>query len=425
MVRKRIALGQDIALDQDLIPIGARRQTNVLLVAVALTFFFRIPNYSLVSVAIVPAFIWFLQSSKNRYLDFRISRLLLWSAIVTCGSGFLISATLSEKFGANGDFLQELSMVTWLFAVPITTIAMLACFEELGPRRVLLLSGIGGLASAMLNANSSFFWKGGGGYALICIFLAVTLNNAWAVRLIASATILISFQNDSRLLAGIVVSVLLISFIGNRRGISVGRQNGIYLILFASVALLVFFWLKIALEAGLFGQNLASRTTLQDQGGIFDVLLRGRSEWAATSSIFSQNPFGFGIATKISPPLILQALESAYRSGGDTQGTYFIIDVLGARVDLHSNLADLWFHFGIIGFGFGILLLRNIIGGVVPAISQIRPGFRLAYLFVALSGLWDLIFSPLVNVNSVCFAVALAMYLKYKNLEEPAEGLGK
>lgn len=351
----------------------------------------------------------------------RQSKLTVWLApltLVAVVSGVICVLATSPQYGTAGDALTITTMIAWISFFPLGVAVALWAMQQVGLVPALRLVVLGGVINALLN-ELPHEWKGSLGiYVTVLVLLLAARAPLPVTRVVLVASALLSAVSDARFMSIIAILALACTFSTSRFAARVKARPIRYLILILGAFAVALWALLAAMKAGLLGRAIQLRTANQFDSGR-PIIEAGRTEWAATLHLFSEHPFGFGIGEATNRGLVREAITHVQAVGGDYLGPYLPYTVFGSRVDFHSMLADLWYHFGVGGValaaGIAVILLASL-PQTVRSIREIGAG----PLFFVLVGLWDLFFSPMGNsdrlVTALIVAAALLMSARHTDI---------
>lgn len=365
------------------------------------------------------------------YLIFKRRNLLqfgYFKTIIFLGGVWLLSQIITDLYRSTSatDIIKGWALITVL----LTNFLALYLLVFPSSRRIalgLLGFAIGTMLQPVLQPIGINMlmdpWKFGVGQAVALLVAAIAAlwSSAkqhkivwWNVILIVIA--LFSFYVRSRSLGGIVlITALSVWF----RFTRIGRSFALHLnnpvniilgfILFLSVALGIIQMYGFAAEQGYFGEG--SRFIYQVQSsGKFGIMLGGRTEWwPAVHALMDSPVIGYGsYARDTKYGLYLYDLINL---GYDT--TYLQLDnylALYNSIPTHSHILQGWIWAGLAGAIFWIFTFGVIVRGMIMAYR--RPTLLLsATLFLGVSALWNIFFSPLSNIGRLQWAFVLVTIL--------------
>ncbi|MBF4605189.1 hypothetical protein [Curtobacterium sp. VKM Ac-2884] len=341
-------------------------------------------------------------------LNERIVAVLFAAATVATASGLITGAYTPVTSGSPGDVFVQATLIAWIYSIPITLALVIWASTGVSKRTAMTLVLAGGLVSALV--NEPLAWKGSIGIFATMLALAF----AWGYSLFLARAILVvsaalSAVGDARFMTLIALLAMAATFIGPKTRARFAQHPVRWSVAIIAAALIAARLAIVAMQSGLLGAAIALRTQHQFIAGRSWVEA-ARTEWAATLHLFSVQPWGFGIGEVTNGGLAREAIARVQAVGGDYTSDYFLVDVFGSRVDLHSMTADLWYHFGIGGIVVVAIIGAYLLFALPSAIGLTRTGGVLA-TFGCLAGAWDLLFSPMGNVDRLIVALALAAYV--------------
>lgn len=385
---------------------------DVAVAYVALFFLmFKVPSLSLFPVGAVAALfllsIGFFRSSVRQTADLPK---LISTSLLAAAVGLIMRHLFTHEDDSLSSQLEILTLVGWVMATPALVVGAVWCFERVDVYRGFVVLCAGATGSAALN-SADLSWKFGTGMSLTMLGLALAAGRgSFWTRLVLSTSAVVSAANDARTMALISIAVLACTFIGKQR-VDWVRTHPKTSILGLGVGFAIMSYVMVqSMMSGLFGPEIQRRTIDQTSGGR-DLLTSGRSEWAASIELFKQSPFGFGIGVTPGDAMQTDALKAVAAAGGDfTAQQYWTINVFGDRLDLHSNTADLWAHFGLGGIAAAAVIAWIFVKAFPLCVSAIRNLGALP-LFAVMAGSWDLLFSPMGDSDHIAFALITALVL--------------
>lgn len=325
------------------------------------------------------------------------------AGIVALLSGVFAILTTQPEFGTPGDAMTIATMVGWIICIPVSVALAVWGVQQVGLLSAGRLVALGGLVNALLN-ELPHTWKGSLGiYATVFVLLLlVRAPVGWSRAALIGSAVLSAF-GDARFMAILAILALLCTFAttGFASRVKAHPVRSVVVILGGFGAIV---WGALtAMRLGVLGPTLQYRTELQLASGR-PLIESFRTEWAASLHLFSVHPFGFGIGESIDRGLARVAISHVQAVGGDYLSGYLPYTVFGQRVDLHSMLADLWYHFGIGGVLFAGSVAAILVMGIPHTVRSIST-FGPAPVFMVLVGMWDLMFSPMGNSDRLIAAV--------------------
>lgn len=336
-----------------------------------------------------------------------VGRLGLW-LVVLLTSGTYLALSIPQRLGTAGPVTVVTQTLLWPVGGLITAIALAWSVRVLGLQRTLLYVGFGAIVSTLIDQSiSDNWWKFGGstGVTILVLAFAEKIGRraaVFALAALAVANIVFDFRSLAVICFLVFGLALLINPIARvaARGKFATAAAGAILASAVSAAF------SLLISSGLAGQALLERAQYQTSLGQ-NAILGGRTEWGATMDLMKANLWGFGAGTAPANDIVESAIEAAGRLGGDTASPYFYTEVFGARVDLHSSLGDLWYHFGIIGL-FSALAISWLLFGSAHRLIRYRPKFWMTLLVLFSLALWDLCFSPMLDSAKIAVAFGLS-----------------
>lgn len=301
-------------------------------------------------------------------------------------------------------------MLAWLTCFPLLVALMLWCFERVDLAKGLAVLFAGAACFGLLQSDT-FAWKGSIGIFLTVAALALVARARLTVtRLVLVAAAVLNAVYDSRTMAVICVGVLCLTMLPWRQRRWFGRRpKWASVVLVAGMAAFsnVAVWLMVE---GYLGKAIQGRTLNQiDRAD--NIILGGRTEWAASLDLAWNSPLGYGVAVTPDSSVVREAMHAVRQVGGDYNNEfYWYSQVFGSRLDLHSIFADLWMHFSLGGLVMALFIGWTLFKAIPLSVGAIRY-FGAGPSFLILTGLWDLFFSPMGSADRLWFALAAAIAL--------------
>ncbi|MGY2897566.1 hypothetical protein ACVKXF_000178 [Curtobacterium sp. PvP017] len=371
----------------------------------ALVLVFKVPGTTLFPVLTLLLGIVLAPIVVRKLTTFQTGRVLLPLALIALLNGVVLRLTVEPTVGTNGSLVTAVTLSTWLLTIPIGVGLAWWAKDQLGPIGFVRLVVFGGLLSALL-IEQPFSWKGNTGVYITLMVLAVLpVRRAWLVRGTLAVSALLSSVSDARFMSLIAIVVLISTFVGGRARAHIARHPLPWIVIIVASLIALAQGALVAMRSGLLGPAIAARTIAQTAGGR-SIVEGSRTEWAATLHLFEVHPWGFGLGEITNGGLAREAIAHVQSVGGDYTAQYFIVDVFGQRVDLHSIVADLWYHFGAGGVLFGAVALVLLVGSLPKALG-LPIGMSALVLFAVFTGVWDLFFSPMPESDRLMLALIL------------------
>ncbi|WP_279367319.1 hypothetical protein [Microbacterium testaceum] len=377
-----------------LVPVGERFLAG----AVMLLLVVHVPGFSLVPVSVFPALLLAVPFLYGAPVA--VKRLAAATAIALV-SGAAVAGVTTSMGNRTSSVAVWGPIVLWVICIPVLVAAAAWSLRRISVRTGVLLMLAGGVVSS---AIASLEWKGTLGIFATAFILVLFAGRGFVSFLALGAVLALSATNDARSMALAALASLLVQWIlRERRNPRGSVHRAVSIVVIGAVAIGLAVW---AMASGLAGQQVQARTLdqLEKSNPLFGV----RAEWAATTALAENHPFGFGVGVAPSNSAIGEGILAVRAAGGDWTSHYFSNVVFGERVDLHSTLANLWFHFGIGGIAVAVVIGVILFRGVRDAADSARV-FGMGGIFLMLMGIWDLLFSPMADVGRIIAALAVAI----------------
>jgi hypothetical protein len=334
-------------------------------------------------------------------------RPLLW-LLPALGLGSVIAAAFSTWYGDrtwNSDLAIQHGLLLANFACQL--FGVLWASDHIGVRNVAMLYAATSILLFPLQGSLTLedAWK----YALaspVCIgILAFTARySSWLRVAVLCGLAIFALFVQARNNAGILVlTALIASWPGMRGRLSILRASAAIggIALLTVLAVLV---VNSAITSGQFGDEFARRHAVQTENGVFG----GRIEYGATVGLFLSDPLGLGLGVEPSDEDIRSGQLGLYAIGVGPDTEYIREEVLGDALELHSIAADLWAAYSLPGLVLALWMLVIMLRSLV--VNTGGRNTKHLLLFVAIQGIWDLLFSPF-HTNGTLLALTLGMLL--------------
>jgi hypothetical protein len=284
-----------------------------------------------------------------------------------------------------------------------------------------------GLLGSVTTDNARFFdnpWRFGFSFAVTVVLLAIAhiLDRRWFDLLAVLGLTVLSMITDARSSFAILLLTLILVAWQMRptsRLRSLRMRSGAGVVVALGVLAVVVYNLgQAAIVAGLFGEATRARTVDQlNTAG--SLILGGRPELAATASLMTHQPYGFGAGTLLNPTDLLAAKTGMASINYAPNNGYVENYMFGGNIELHSVVGDLWARFGIPGVLLAVVILFLVLRGVGAAVAANRASGIL--LFLAVNTVWVFFFGPLYTaVRLLILVLALTLIPKGSAAPKPA-----
>ncbi len=259
--------------------------------------------------------------------------------------------------------------------------------------------GIGLLAG--ISPSSAAFasnpWRFGFSVAVtvVALGLAQLSGKRWveltALLVLAAASGLTDARSSFAilLLTALLVAWQMRSRSSTRRGSALKA-----LLAVAAIGVVVFSVGQALILEGFLGQATQERSQAQISAS-GSLILGGRPELAATTSLMGSNPWGFGSGVHANLHDILIAKSGMISIGYQPDNGYVERYMFGDGFELHSVVGDLWANFGLVGVLFAAFFLFVLLRSLGTRLSQ-RTASAI-FLYLGIKALWNLMFAPLYS----------------------------
>lgn len=331
--------------------------------------------------------------------------------------GLLILALISQIFVdmTMGNLLTSALKGFSLILFTLTNlygIAWLTKFRSLEIRMALLGYSLGGLAGFFLQPSTyarSEIWKFGVGYPLT-LTVMVLISMQFLVRYKFLQVVLLVLLSVFSLIFGArslalftLLPLFFLEFSKSKKHLNRSRNFraalAISIVIFAFSAV----YANLA-ENGDLGVKAQSKYLLQTSSG-GNILINSRSELIFAAKGIADSPiFGHGSYAMMSPELRLEIQNFLDRVNIHYDMTP-LNRIYGDRIPVHSMLLQWWLWFGVLGMLFPLRL-----GFLYVNSLKIRNREPVFY-YLALSGIWNLLFSPYGEGYRILIPMTVVMLL--------------
>lgn len=326
---------------------------------------------------------------------YRGARLYVILGVAAVVSGFVLTGFAAADHAISSSLLLDNTII--MLGLVSGTGALLWSRHIVGAPMSAVWFGAGMVAAIPLGSgiDSDNPWRFGISLPITVLLLALAWK--WKSRPLEIVFILvvggISSLNDARsgsamlLMSAALVAWQLRPKAAGRRGSTVRTLLG-----FVVLGSAVYTIAQAVILGGLLGERTQERTQAQiDTSG--SLILGGRPEAAATTSLISENPFGYGSGTLATLSDILVAKTGMSSIGYLPNNGYVENYMFGVGFEVHSVLGDLWIRFGLIGAAFTVLLLVLTFRTIADMLARRAASALVVWLAVRM--IWNVLFSPI------------------------------
>lgn len=341
---------------------------------------------------------------------YRGARPLVLLGLASVLSGLVLTGIAAGDHQISSSLLLDNTIT--LLGLTFGTGALLWSRHVLGAPTAAVWFGIGMVAAIPLGSgiDGSNPWRFGISLPLTVLLLALAWR--WKSRPAEIAAILviggISSLNDAR--SGTAMLLMSAAFVAwqlrptaaGRRGSTVRTILG-FLVLGSAVYTIA----QTVILGGFLGERTQERTQAQiDTSG--SLILGGRPEAAATTSLISENPFGYGSGTLANLSDILVAKTGMSSIGYLPNNGYVENYMFGVGFEVHSVLGDLWIRYGLIGAALAVFLVILSFRTVADLLARRAASALIIWLAVRM--IWNVLFSPLgTSVSLIMLFLAVGL----------------
>jgi hypothetical protein len=270
-------------------------------------------------------------------------------------------------------------------------------------------------------------WKFAFGFAVSVLVLSiVAMHKGWLVPLLAVCSLAaVSVAAGFRSSIAALAFAFIVYAWARLRPTSLGGDIRagkwkVYLSLVVVAYMVQQAFISLAVR-GYLGEKAYEVTSHQLLSQSESVLLSGRVENSAAFQLFINRPIGYGPGVVPNTDDILTGLAGLATRGVGSSSSGADDYILNHTFQFHSVIGDFWVQFGIFGLGLGLLFFAIAASGLLRAVKQ--PNLLTGFL--AISCMWDLLFSPFVaNANQVIFAIAVLLPTKTSAQDAELETTG-
>lgn len=370
----------------------------------------RIPGIGLVPVGVVVALPDFSQNLKF-FRGGWGSGVLLTATGIALLSGLLLTLLRSGSEGTAGDLTTIATTLLWLLMIVITAVSLARplCCVTLGDALPIL--GIGSAIGTYIFVQPERnAWKYALAYGVVVFLMSVGARRGVLLTFgIGLCLCVFSIAQGARSVAVIIAFSLVVMLLARNKPNGNNKESAVtaalVLVVGAAFASITWFFLQ-AMRLGWLGDAIRESYDEQTTGDQF-ILLGGRLEWRAALALFLSKPLGYGVGAVPETNEIRSAVAAATQYRGSYRDPYFSSAVFSDRVDLHSAVTNLWFHFGAGGVLLALVVVAVIARGILDSLT-LKPAIVAPVVFILVFGLWDLFFSPMMQFDHIGFAIALS-----------------
>lgn len=353
--------------------------------------------------------------AAQTYSGARPALLLVVPAALGTGGMFLLGGVpLSEHFQ------RYLYFIPWAV---VTLVGLLWCVTVVGPRVTVGLACLGGaVAGYLAPLGTGNVWKYGVGWFVIVVVLVIFAKSRRGFASAAVGLIACSLLFSTRSLALFVAVAALASLYSRRSRLSRRQVLGTTLLgVLASEG-----FLRLAL-LGAFGHTV-QQTTLGQAGtkaSLTSLLFGARPELRGNIESLSTDLLSFEFGRPPSFDLYNRYYESAVGTGGTVNSPQLEGYTLSSHgVELHSIVADLWYHWSVFGVVVGVILLLLFVRGLGR--NETHLGDATVRNFVLLSAIFYLLFGVMSDfrIMPIALLVSTMTFTGHASLTSQGRGNG-
>lgn len=321
----------------------------------------------------------------------------------------------------RGLIFRDLVAQTALLLSVVVGVGILIWLRELcGDWVAGLTFGFGSFLA--IRPNAGFLddpWRFGFAVPTILVVLAVSAKrrNPWLELGACTFLLLTLALSGARSRTGVLLIVALLVLFQTwgipRRGFTAAVR---VVVVLALGALATYELGQAVVLEGYLGEAAQQRSVQQiDQSG--SLILGGRPEMAASTSLFRADPWGFGAGVTPSMHDVAVAKSGLLGIGYSPDNDYVEGYMFGHGVEVHSVIGDLWARHSLGGLLFVGVAVVIILAGLGRRVARRSAGALL--VFCGLSALWDLAFSPMLT-SAPLLMLALGLSANISHLAKAA-----
>lgn len=267
------------------------------------------------------------------------------------------------------------------------------------------------------------FWKYAVGITVTLLSLYLLKDSSkviWFSVFVALCAVSVMF--DTRSIFLLLVLALAVSLFLQRFARTNTIWKNLVAIGFSGTTYLLFFNLAIN---GWFGETLMRLTLEQSGGNQLGLLFGARPEVQGNINLIASDPIRMIPGEPLSSDQISMIRNSFSFSNRDPFSVYVNNNILGFE-EFHSVFTNLWFHLGVAGVVYGLLLVliairiamvANRVKFEQPLMNFDLESVLLTYLVLRI--VWDLAFSPLSDMRAwPLFALAFLSLAKKEQYDK-------
>jgi hypothetical protein len=325
---------------------------------------------------------------------FQGGRTLMVAVTLAILGGLALTLTASSKDRSVS--LERFLVDFGLLLVTAVSVAVLLWARTIMSRRaVALLFGTGLLVRLLQTGlDTENPWKFALAIPVTILVLAVAdhlRRPIWTVGALLVLGAVSAVQDSRSLFATLLLAAVVVAW--QLRPARMGRPaSWVWVSLMgAALAAAIYNLVTALLVDGYFGALAQQRTLAQIQSG-GSLILGGRPEIAATQSLMTHSPAGFGLGVAPNVTDIAAAKTGMLAIGYDPNNGYVDNYMFGGHVELHSVVGDLWARSGVLGLLLGAVIAVLAARNLANSIHRREASGLITFLTAYTS--WNLLFSP-------------------------------
>ncbi len=228
-------------------------------------------------------------------------------------------------------------------------------------------------------------------------------GRTWTGSVLCASAILSAILDTRSMLIFCAFSLLSLIMPFRHREMSAALVVRRLALVFAALWVVTSVGTQLALKGGL-GKEIQEKTVWQEtRGG--SLIVSARAEIPTSIDLIRRQPWGYGLGVVPNLQDRIHSLEATVSRGNDESFALLGEPTVGT-FRLHSQLADLWFFFGLGGFPLAFLIGRVIVRGVIAPPRLPNTSQEAMLVFLLSFSAWDFFFSPFENNYIMTAAMA-------------------
>ncbi|MGM1029616.1 MAG: hypothetical protein ACQEWM_07030 [Actinomycetota bacterium] len=339
--------------------------------------------------------------------EYRFARLLLALALIASAWG-VVATQLDRARPWDVDLM--IGQTSELMSLVGGAGMLLWARSAMGLPWTIAAFGGGALVNlALSGGNAENLWKFSLAVPVALIVLGISMharNRILPIVLLAALAGVSALADSRSMTALLLLAATALLWQVSAPRLSERPHPVLTLLWIASAGFGLYLLLQALILDGALGEAAAQRSEAQIAAS-GSLLLGGRPELGAATTLIAARPLGYGSGTLPASSDVWLAKSGMAGLGYDPNNGYVERYMFGGHFEVHSVLGDLWVRFGPPGAAFVALIVAV---GFIAAVSSLTARTAsAALLFLTLLGAWDALFSPMLTsyrTLALLFAVA-------------------